>query len=191
MQAKMAIMDTGMSLAFIPPADFDALKRYLEDGREMRIEKHPEHNLWTVDCSGSKCRDLPDIQMEFRNENHAGKLFRLPSKKYLVQNGLWSSEFIFALQPSPLTLEIPGGDESDPPAWILGDAFLSEFYSIYDYPRARIGLVETSETAGTVSASKVATILVLFSILVCLPGLCCVVCCFFKPIEKLRTLFRA
>ena len=38
MSAKMAIMDTGMSLAFIPPSDFEGLKQYLEDGREMRIE---------------------------------------------------------------------------------------------------------------------------------------------------------
>ena len=51
MQARMAIMDTGMSLAFIPPADFEALRTHLEEGREMRIERHPEHNLWTVDCS--------------------------------------------------------------------------------------------------------------------------------------------
>lgn len=42
--------------------------------------------------------------MEFRNEQGRGKLFRMPSNKYLVQNGFWSSEFIFALQPSDLTL---------------------------------------------------------------------------------------
>lgn len=51
MTAKMAIMDTGMSLAFIPPSDFEGLKYVLEEGRELRIEKHPEHNLYTVDCS--------------------------------------------------------------------------------------------------------------------------------------------
>ena len=128
--------------------------------------------------------------MEFRNDKGRSKLHRLPSNKYLVQNGFWSSEFIFALQPSELTLQIPGGDPSDPPAWILGDAFLSEFYSIYDYPKSRIGLIEASETAGTISTSKVMTILLSFFIVVCAVAvLFGCLCCISKPISSLRKLF--
>lgn len=39
--------------------------------------------------------------------------------------------------------------KGDPSAyWILGDIFLQHYYSIYDYPHSRMGLVEAREIGG-------------------------------------------
>lgn len=184
--ADAAIMDTGMSLAFIPPKDFEEIKNSLEAGRAFKMHLLQEHNLWMVDCSYSKCKDLPDLLLEFKSD-HSGKLFKLPASKYLVLNDPWTREYIFALQPSPLTLQVPGSKEKDKPYWILGDAFLSEYYSIYDYPRQRIGLIETSTTQGSVAWSKVWA-LVAMALLVSFIGSCffCCFCCLCWPCRKGR-----
>jgi len=50
------------------------------------------------------------------------------------------------LKLTPSNEKFGKGDPSD--YWILGDIFLQHYYSIYDYPHSRMGLVEARAPGG-------------------------------------------
>ena len=63
----------------------------------------------------------------------------------------WSGERLFGFQP---TDHLPVGAKGDESYWIFGDLFLQLYYTTFDWPQKRIGLIEATISAGTLNITK-------------------------------------
>ena len=75
---------------------------------------------YTIDCS--KVPSLPALDFHIN-----GKTFSVPGKDLVIQA---SGTCLFAM----MGMDIPSG-----PQWILGDVFMRQFYTIFDYGGKRVG----------------------------------------------------
>jgi len=75
---------------------------------------------YTIDCA--KVSSLPDLVF-----NINGKAWPVPGKDLVIQSG---GTCLFAL----MGMDIPSG-----PKWILGDVFMRQYYTIFDYGGQRVG----------------------------------------------------
>lgn len=82
-----------------------------------------------VECGPSNCSDLPDITIEL-GSGEAAKQYKFKKEHYLTLESPLKADYLFAFQPMDIVFPEPFGNEK---AWILGDKFLTEYYSIYDY----------------------------------------------------------
>jgi hypothetical protein len=80
--------------------------------------------IYQVNCRSIS--RLPDITITI-----GGTAFTLTSQQY-VQN-LGANTCISSFVPMRIF------DVNSSPLWILGDAFLNQFYSVYDYDNHRVG----------------------------------------------------
>jgi len=76
---------------------------------------------YTVNCQ--KVNTLPDLEFVIN-----GKTFPVPGKDLVIEA---AGTCLFAL----MAMDIPDG-----PAWILGDVFMRQYYTIFDYGNQRVGL---------------------------------------------------
>jgi len=76
---------------------------------------------YTIDCA--KVSTLPNLEFHIN-----GKNYPVPGKDLVIQSG---GTCLFAL----MGMDIPSG-----PKWILGDVFMRQYYTIFDYGNARVGL---------------------------------------------------
>ena len=77
-----------------------------------------------------------------RFPENGGKWFSLPASSYMEQVGQGCG----TLRLTPSNEKFGKGNPSD--YWILGDIFLQNYYSIYDYPNSKMGLVEARPVGG-------------------------------------------
>lgn len=75
---------------------------------------------YTIDCE--KVSTLPDLVFHIN-----GKEWPVPGKDLVIQA---SGTCLFAL----MGMDIPTG-----PQWILGDVFMRQYYTIFDYGNQRVG----------------------------------------------------
>ncbi|CAO3625692.1 unnamed protein product [Cunninghamella blakesleeana] len=117
LEVSGAAIDTGTSLIVAPSTIADLINS------EIGAEKSWS-GQYTIDCS--KVDSLPEFCFVF-----AGKDFCLSGSDYIlnVQNQCISSF---------TGMDIPGG------LWIVGDAFLRKYYSVYDLGNDRVGLAVAS-----------------------------------------------
>lgn len=125
MKSAYAIFDTGMSLSFIPPDDFEKIRSYLIAEYSLALKLNEDFNIYMVDCAGNNCKNLPELRMQFKGYKDAVQMFTLPPDKYLIQNSPWNEQYLFALQPSPITEQVTGAADDKAAYWILGDCFLT------------------------------------------------------------------
>lgn len=111
-----AAIDTGTSLIVMPTDVAEILNK------EIGAEKS-WNGQYTVDCA--KVPDLPELAFVFD-----GKDYKLKGEDYTLNaGGTCISAFTGMDIPPPMG-----------PLWIIGDAFLRRYYSVYDLERNAVGL---------------------------------------------------
>jgi len=119
MENTGAAIDTGTSLLAVPTTVADLINK--EIGAKKNFA-----GQYVIDCD--KVKDLPDFTLQF-----GGKPFKLTGNEYILKA---QSQCISAF----MGLDIP---EPLGPVWIIGDAFLRKFYTIYDLGNHRIGFAKS------------------------------------------------
>ena len=76
---------------------------------------------YTIDCE--KILSIPDLDFTINN-----KVFKVPGKDLVIQSG---TTCLFSLTG----MDIPTGG----PKWILGDVFMRQYYTIFDYGGKKVG----------------------------------------------------
>lgn len=118
MDARAAI-DTGTSLIACPTEVADAINEAIGAKKSFR-------GIFTVDCAAIPT--LPDIKFTF-----GGHEFSLPASDYVLQtSGGCISSFM------GIDIPAPAG-----PIWIIGDAFLRHYYTVYDMKNDRVGFAKS------------------------------------------------
>lgn len=146
-KAHFAIIDTGVSYAILPTADYQVITKSLGDVGVKCTDPQGEHSSTAIaSCECPSFANLPSIQLflnfDSRNRDNGGKWFDLPPSQYMEQNGAGCGK----LRLTPSNEKFGKGDPSE--YWIMGDIFLQHYYSIYDYPHSRMGLVEARAIGG-------------------------------------------
>ena len=107
------IVDSGTSLITGPSSEI----------RKIASSVGASANLlgqYTIDCAAVP--NLPDLEFTIN-----GKPFKVPGKDLVIQA---QGTCLFAL----MGMDIPTG-----PKWILGDVFMRQYYTIFDYGQERVG----------------------------------------------------
>jgi len=78
---------------------------------------------YTIDCE--KVASLPALEFVI-----GGETFAVPGKELVIEA---AGTCLFAL----MAMDLPAG-----PAWILGDVFMRQYYTIFDYGNQRVGLAQ-------------------------------------------------
>lgn len=113
-----AAIDTGTSLIAVPSDVAELLNKEIG-------AKKSWNGQYTVDCSAIE--SLPSIKFNF-----SGHEFELAASDYILNlQGTCISAFTGIDIPPPLG-----------PIWIVGDAFLRRYYSIYDLGKNRVGFAK-------------------------------------------------
>jgi saccharopepsin len=108
-----AAIDTGTSLIALPSAISDMINQQIGATKGFR-------GIYTVDCA--TIPDIPPVIFEF-----GGHKFPLEASDYILQtSGGCISPF--------MGLDLPGMK-----LWIVGDAFLRRYYTVYDMGKNRVG----------------------------------------------------
>ncbi|XDV26154.1 hypothetical protein PO909_029931, partial [Leuciscus waleckii] len=117
-----AVVDTGTSLIGGPAKDIMLLQQFLG----------ATPTAYLLDCA--RIRSLPVVSFMIN-----GVEFSLTGEQYVRREMLNNKEICFSGFQS-IDLPSPAGA-----VWILGDVFLSQFYSIYDRGHNRVGLAHLAE----------------------------------------------
>eukprot|EP01138_Halocafeteria_seosinensis_P015702 gb/GECG01016023.1/.p1 GENE.gb/GECG01016023.1/~~gb/GECG01016023.1/.p1 ORF type:complete len:380 (+),score=52.63 gb/GECG01016023.1/:1-1140(+) len=114
-----AILDTGTSLLAGPT---DEVKKIAKKVGAKPFWLNP--NEFTVNCSAIP--NMPDIEIEI-----GGKTFTLSAKEYVLN----VEDVECLLGMTGIDVPAPAG-----PLWILGDVFIRQYYTIFDWGQKRVGL---------------------------------------------------
>lgn len=118
-----AAIDTGTSLIACPTEISDAINESIGAKKSFR-------GIYTVDCAAIP--SLPDVKFKF-----GGHTFSLPASDYVLQTpGGCISSFM------GIDIPAPAG-----PIWIVGDAFLRHYYTVYDLEKNRVGFAKAVQPA--------------------------------------------
>ncbi|ORX95330.1 hypothetical protein K493DRAFT_337388 [Basidiobolus meristosporus CBS 931.73] len=107
-----AAIDTGTSLIVMPDNEADTVNSYI-GGTSLGSQ-----GLYTIPCSG----DLPDVSLKF-----GGVQYTLSSDDYVLQD------------TDDTCISAFGSSGISQPIWIVGDAFLRKYYTVYDLGKKRVG----------------------------------------------------
>lgn len=143
-KARYAIMDTGVSYALVPAGDFLKIKTGLEERYGVNCsDASGEGMTSTYSCKCLSYSRLPDIRIGFAaKDGQNGKMFTLPKESYMKKDG---ENGCAMLKLTPTNEKFGKGGPED--YWILGDIFLQNYYSIYDYKNQKLGLIDSRDGA--------------------------------------------
>ncbi|UJR38065.1 hypothetical protein I4U23_030746 [Adineta vaga] len=123
-----AILDTGTTLIVGPTNQIALLNRIINGSYDSLT------GLYTVDCQSRSLRSFPDVNFLIGKTT-----FTLSALQYLLILNLNDDKYICYTVFQGVNLH----DSTGSLIWILGDYFLSRFYSIYDLHNNRIGLAKS------------------------------------------------
>jgi len=137
-----AVIATEEPLICMPAVDFQTLINWFQSYGKCNSDGE---YLW-CECEGyDKVSGYPDLGMDFQNYS-----ITLTSEEYMVPYGLNGRVYCGVVIRA-----------RDLNYWVLGNAFLRKFYSIYDLDNMRIGLAPTAvQEDNTLKAWVVAIIVV-------------------------------
>ncbi|KAM5180710.1 gastricsin-like [Mantella aurantiaca] len=115
-QGCQGIVDTGTPLLTIPQQYLDKLLQYLGAGQGQNGEYY-------VNCNN--VQNLPSITFTI-----SGNQFSIPPSGYILQNNGYCT---VGFEPTYLP------SRNGQPLWILGDVFLRQYYSVYDFGNNQVG----------------------------------------------------
>lgn len=96
------------------------------------INATPFEDKWTVDCT--KINKLPKIDIVL-----GGTAFRLSGRNYILQVINETLPYVLCVPAFVPSTSLPTDN-----LWVLGGAFLSQYYSIYDIAKKNIGFVRAA-----------------------------------------------
>ena len=112
-----AIVDSGTSLITGPSSDISAIASTIGATKTLMGQ-------YTIDCD--KVPDIDDITFIIN-----GKEYNIPGSKLVIQS---AGVCLFAMM---------GMDFPEPgPQWILGDVFMREYYTVFDYEHKKVGFAK-------------------------------------------------
>lgn len=111
-----AIIDSGTSLITGPKREIAALARSVGAKRNIAGE-------YMIDCDAAAT--IPDLVFTI-----AGEDYTIPGPKTVIESG---GTCIFGF----MGMNFQGG-----PDWILGDVFMREYYTVFDYLGEKVGLAK-------------------------------------------------
>ncbi|RHZ68396.1 hypothetical protein Glove_295g27 [Diversispora epigaea] len=120
MENTGAAIDTGTSLIAMPTIFADLINKQIGAKKNYAGQ-------YVIDCS--LVPSLPDFSLKFN-----GKLFTLKGSEYILKAQNQCVSAFFGLDiPEPLG-----------PIWIIGDAFLRKYYTVYDLGNDRVGFAKST-----------------------------------------------
>lgn len=126
--SRTAIIDSGTSYVVMPYKDFGLLLLFLEE-YDLKFKEAIASQIMYATCSKKTYDDLPNLNI-FIDNNH----YVLPKESYIHREFGFCYLLVIAKDFRP-------GGMFGRNMWILGNNFLSNYYSIYDLENQRIGLV--------------------------------------------------
>jgi len=151
LDTNQAIVDTGTSYILMPANDFDEFRKVIEPGRSCYIDSG-NTGLFTCRCWTETYSDFPDFHIRLGD----GKDYRIPASSYVTRQNF---KCYFKVVPQHLV--------DTTPFWILGDAFMLNYYTVFDLDQQRVGFAPSNHID---SVSYWSDILYLISILLAVGG---------------------
>merc|ERR1712129_595549 len=139
-----AIFDTGTTYIGIPSTQYSSfMKALTKDRADCVSESASDDDVYVCQDIINPTRNLPMIQFSATNTNGAMVTMHLDAASYLDD----SNELGF--------MPLPGLN-----IWIMGDSFLKNYYSIYDYANNKISLAPSKYSDDTMSSLMVTVLII-------------------------------
>lgn len=156
LQSKIAILDTGTSLLIGPDREVQEILGKISKGKNC----YTSTGILVCPCTSKD--EFESIEFWL-----AGKKFVVMSEEYILK-----SEDQCIILMSSMNFN----------AWILGDAFLRSYYTIYDMGEARVGIARSSSASEIRDKNNVLFIAILYFL-----GIACVLgIAFFARVQCLK-----
>ena len=130
LRSTQVMLDSGLSYSMVPVEDIAQIEKSLADQGIPCEENHTGDNLelYQCECSDEKIKALKPFTFK------AGeKTVELAVTSFLKKKD--DNKCILLMYPSDQSLTVEY-------KWVVGDLFMQNFYSIFDWKNKRIGLVE-------------------------------------------------
>jgi hypothetical protein len=114
-----AVLDTGTSILAGPTADVDAVAKKVGAHKFLNGE-------WTIPCE--KVASLPDLEVAI-----GSRTFTIKPKDYVIND----ENKICLFGMTGIDIPAPNG-----PLWILGDIFIRQYYTVFDWGNKRLGFAD-------------------------------------------------
>ena len=136
---QQVIFDNGMTFGSAPEQTFVKLAETLL--RDYGVTCMKDEPLYDCRCTPEQMAKLPSIKFEIFAASGASKQIELPPSGYMMAAPENPGHAFLLLTP---TAKFEGvGKAEGEEYWILGAQFLQNYYTIYDFAKKKIGLVES------------------------------------------------